>query len=538
METSDPPDRVVVIGGGIAGLATALHLASLPVTLLVASPLGQQASTALAQGGIAAALGPRDHPDLHASDTLQAGGGLSDPSVADRVTAAAASCIKWLITQGVPFDRSFSRGDLALGLEAAHSRRRIVHAGGDSTGSNILDTLICNVRAIPVIEIHENIRVTDLAIDHHGAVTGVFCTSSGSDRSPQQIFMPTRAVVLATGGIGGLYAHTTNPLGATGSGLALAARAGAILRDIEFVQFHPTAIATARDPMPLATEALRGEGAVLINGKGERFLDGTPGAELAPRDIVARAIFAQIEAGETVYLDTRASLGDRLPSRFPNVAALCRSAGIDPVRDPIPVRPAAHYHMGGIKVNECGRSSIDGLWACGEVASTGLHGANRLASNSLLEALAFARWIADDIRSMDAKAARPVSLPFTRPDTNVRSGANVMPPLDAIRASMDRHVGVLRSAAGLANAMRYFRPFIGSRTAYAGSPAHDAALIGLLIATAALMRQESRGSHQRRDYPTAAADIGQHAEITLDQALHVTLDADEQNGPPLTRKFA
>ena len=217
-------------------------------------------------------------------------------------------------------------------------------------------------------------------------------------------------MVLATGGIGGLYAHTTNPLSAQGGGLALAARAGAVLRDLEFVQFHPTAIAAGLDPMPLATEALRGEGAVLVNGRGERFMEDIPEAELAPRDVVARAIFAQICAGERIFLDTRHVLGERIARTFPGVTALCRAAGLDPVREPIPVRPAAHYHMGGIKVDDHGRSSVEGLWACGEVASTGLHGANRLASNSLLEALAYAAWIAEDIkgsqyRSLDGAAS-------------------------------------------------------------------------------------------------------------------------------------
>ena len=217
--------------------------------------------------------------------------------------------------------------------------------------------------------------------------------------------------MLATGGIGGLYAATTNPLGAIGSGLALAARAGAVLRDLEFVQFHPTALALGADPMPLVTEAMRGEGAILVDGRGERFMADVPGAELAPRDVVARAIWRQIAAGQRVFLDARVALGGRFARRFPTVTAICRAAGLDPARQPIPVRPAAHYHMGGVAVTASGRTTVAGLWACGEVAATGLHGANRLASNSLLEAVAFAGWVAADLKG---EAWRPRARPPAR----------------------------------------------------------------------------------------------------------------------------
>ena len=344
--------------------------------------------------------------------------------------------------------------DLILGLEAAHSRRRIVHADGDRTGKTCPGgPHPAPSGTLPRIQVLENHRVTDLALDANGAVAGVFCAAWRSEGSDEPILIPGRAVVLATGGIGGLYAHTTNPLSAVGGGLALAARAGAVLRDLEFVQFHPTAIAAGRDPMPLATEALRGEGAMLVNSRGERFMQEIPGAELAPRDVVARAIFAQIRAGERVFLDTRAALGEQIISKFPGVTALCRAAGIDPVRDPIPVRPAAHYHMGGIKVDDQGRSSVEGLWACGEVASTGLHGANRLASNSLLEALAYAAWIAEDIKGM---ASRPSTGESASPPLAAwhLSGSGEQPSLSLqqIRSVMDRQVGVLRDAAGLRQA--------------------------------------------------------------------------------------
>jgi L-aspartate oxidase len=529
MRTAHPFDRIVVVGGGIAGLATALHLAPLPVTLLVASPLGQHASTPLAQGGIAAALGADDHPALHAADTLQAGAGLSDPDVASRVAAAAPSSIEWLVAQGAAFDRTASGSELILGLEAAHSRRRIVHADGDRTGKRVLEALIQVVRNAPSIQVMENHRVTDLALDSNGAVAGVFCIPWGAEGSDRPVLISGRAVVLATGGIGGLYAHTTNPLSAIGGGLALAARAGAVLRDLEFVQFHPTAIAAGLDPMPLATEALRGEGAVLVNSQGERFMQDIPGAELASRDVVARAIFAQICAGERVFLDTRQVLGERITCKFPGVTALCRAAGVDPVHDPIPVRPAAHYHMGGIKVDHQGRSSVEGLWACGEVASTGLHGANRLASNSLLEALAYAAWITDDIMgsASGSTARQPPSPPVWH-----RSGSGDQPSLDLrrIRSVMDRQVGVLRDAAGLQEAARHFSALTHETRS---TCERDAALVSLLIATAAYSRNESRGAHQRLDHPHLLPE--QHTEMGLDQALRIAAQIDNQTAAPARR---
>ncbi|PVE21350.1 L-aspartate oxidase [Microvirga sp. KLBC 81] len=530
MRPANPRDRVVVVGGGIAGLATALHLAPLPVTLLVASPLGQQASTPLAQGGIAAALGADDHPALHAADTLRAGAGLSDPDVAARVAAAAPARIEWLVAQDTSFDRTASGDELILGQEAAHSRRRIVHADGDQTGKRVLEALIRAVRNAPSIEIMENHRVTDLVLDANDRVAGVFCASWRSEGGDEPVLISGRAVVLATGGIGGLYAHTTNPLSAQGGGLALAARAGAVLRDLEFVQFHPTAITADRDPMPLATEALRGEGATLVNSRDERFMQDIPGAELAPRDVVARTIFAQICAGERVFLDTRLALGEQITKKFPGVTALCRAAGIDPVRDPIPVRPAAHYHMGGIKVDDQGRSSVEGLWACGEVSSTGLHGANRLASNSLLEALAYAAWIADAIKGQALRSSmgHPPS-----PSLAVRhrsASDQQFLRLGQIRSIMDRQAGVLRDEAGLRAAICHFRAQAVEGHTAGGC---DAALVCLLIATAAYTRQESRGSHQRLDHPDLMPE--QHTETTLDQALRIAAEIDNRTAAPVRR---
>lgn len=517
-------DRIVIVGGGIAGLATALQLAPLPVTLITASSLGEQASTPLAQGGIAAALGEDDAPGLHAQDTLQAGAGLSDAGVSARVAEIAPSCIEWLLTLGVSFDRPKPDDPLVLGLEAAHSRRRIVHAGGDRTGQRVLDVLVQAARKTTSIQILEETSVTDLLLDRNGAAAGIICVSSRRALTDEPFVLTGRAIVLATGGIGGLFAYTTNPLASTGMGLAVAARAGAVLRDLEFVQFHPTAIAAGLDPMPLATEALRGEGAILLNDRGERFMQSIPGEELAPRDIVARAIFAQVLAGEHVFLDTRAALGEAIHDKFPGVAALCRSAGIDPVRHPIPVRPAAHYHMGGIKVDGRGRSSVENLWACGEVASTGLHGANRLASNSLLEALAYARWIAEDVKNLVPSGRASFSSPQPPRTHQPYSCA------PRIRQIMDQQVGVLRDAPGLSSAVRELRAMLLN-----DMTSNDAALVSLLVATAAHQRRESRGAHQRRDYPGLTA--AEEQTMTLDQALHISGQIDTETARP-TRRVA
>jgi L-aspartate oxidase len=487
---SHSPENIVVVGGGVAGLATALRLAPMKVTLVVASPLGSDAATGWAQGGIAAAIGDDDRPDFHAIDTLTAGAGLSEPHVARRVAAAAPEAIDWLVGLGTPFDRN-ANGSLALGLEAAHSRRRIVHADGDGTGRVVLETLAKAARACLSIHVIEGVRATELLLTE-GRVAGV----AVRDREGRVTALAARAVVLATGGLGGLYASTTNPLGAVGSGLALAARAGAALRDMEFVQFHPTAIAAGADPMPLATEALRGEGAKLFNARGERFMAEVPGQELAPRDVVARAIFAQIAQGHDVVLDARLKDVER---RFPGVVALCRANGLDPARAPIPVRPAAHYHMGGIKVDDAGRATVPGLWACGEVASTGLHGANRLASNSLLEALAYAQWIAADIAGEEAaRSAVPAPVSPRAPS----------PARAEIRALMDLKVGVVRDASSLEAAARRLGVLADAQD-------DDLSLVALMVTEAALRREESRGGHFRADHPVPAT-LARHSETKFD----------------------
>src|SRR5580704_3259153 len=400
---------VVIVGGGLAGLFCALKLAPRPVTLISAAPLGEGASSAWAQGGIAAAVADGDSAEAHAADTVAVGGGIVDEEIALGLAREAGARIHDLLHYGVPFDRDLE-GKLAVGREAAHSARRIVHVRGDMAGKAIMSALIEAVRATPSIRVIEGFAAEALLTDD-GAVTGLQIRKVG-DATAKSLAIASRAVVLATGGIGHLYAVTTNPAEASGLGLAIAARAGAVIADPEFVQFHPTAIMVGRDPAPLATEALRGEGATLINDSGQRFmLARHPLAELAPRDIVARGVFAEIAAGRGAFLDARQALGTRFAEKFPTVHASCLAAGIDPATQPIPVAPAAHYHMGGIAADAHGRTSLGRLWAGGEVSSTGAHGANRLASNSLLEAVVYAGRIAQDIagHAIAATARMPLT---------------------------------------------------------------------------------------------------------------------------------
>ena len=504
-------DNVVIVGGGLAGLFCALKLAPRPVTVISAAPLGQGASTAWAQGGIAAAVAEGDSPEAHAADTVAAGAGLVDEMIAFGIAREAGARIHDLLHYGVPFDRDLE-GRLAVGREAAHSARRIVHVRGDMAGQAIMSALAEAVRATPSIRVVEGYAAEAL-LTEEGAVTGLQLRKV-ADADARPVTIASCAVVLATGGIGHLYAVTTNPAEASGLGLAIAARASAVIADPEFVQFHPTAIMAGRDPAPLATEALRGEGAVLINDKGERFMLARHRlAELAPRDIVARGVFAEIAAGRGAFLDARAAIGARFAEKFPTVHASCMAAGIDPARQPIPVAPAAHYHMGGIAVDAHGRSSLKGLWAGGEVSSTGAHGANRLASNSLLEAVVYAARIAEDINgsmiAAPARLARPMEL---------RNSALSAPSEASLRAMMTSHVGVIRDGEHLAEAVRTF----ASIERDAGNVAlRNMATTALLVAASAWARRESRGAQYRIDYPAERPELTHRTRTTLTAAREI-----------------
>jgi L-aspartate oxidase len=488
----------LVVGAGIAGLIAALKLAPAKVTVLCKTRLGKGAATDWAQGGIAAAIGKDDSPRLHAIDTQRAGAGISDRKIVEILTRDAPARVEELLELGAAFDRT-EGGELALGREAAHQRRRIVKAGGDATGHEILKTLIDAVREHPTIAIVEEVTAADLLVGG-GRVAGV---DAFDNATGVRIAFRAGSVVLATGGMGRLYRYTTNPVEATGDGIAMAARAGALLADMEFVQFHPTALAIGRDPMPLVTEAVRGEGATLVNDLGERFMVGVhPDAELAPRDVVARAIFEQQQRGRTVGLCARAAIGGEFPQEFPTVFGFCMAAGIDPRVQNIPVAPAVHYHMGGIAVDEWGRTSLEKLWACGETSATGVHGANRLASNSLLEALVYGSRVATDIANATSwrRTEQPDKPARQRRPSRRTSATSAAQAVSDVRNVMYSNVGLVRNEMGLLAALVRIDE-LASEFGDGRTELRNLLVVGRLIAEAALARRESRGSHYRSDFP-------------------------------------
>jgi len=474
-------DAPLVVGAGVAGLSVALGLER--AFVISTKEMG---STWWAQGGIAAALAADDSPQQHAADTHAVSGGLAVDEAVAALTTGGPEAISRLVRLGAEFDRD-DEGTLLLGREGGHAARRVVHADGDATGAEVMRALNDAVSTAPSIEMISE-RVVDLARQGE-RVAGVI-TANGKNR----VIYTSPAVVMATGGAGRMYARTTNPPGVTGDGIMIAARAGARLADLEFVQFHPTALNAGKDPMPLLTEALRGEGAKLVDASGRRFMDQYhPMAELAPRDIVARAIFWQYDRGSSAYLDARSILN--FHERFPTVTAHAMSVGLDPSEHLLPVSPAAHYYMGGIDADTHGRTSVPGLWAVGECASTGVHGANRLASNSLLEGLVFGARVALDVDEHPGEEQSSIEVPKEALESPVIAG----PVIEELRQLMWDRVGLIRTGSGLweaRNSLVEMEPVLGRTIA-----GRNAADLALLIVMAALRRSESRGGHYRADYP-------------------------------------
>ena len=491
------PPRPVIIGTGIAGLWTAWRLASegQRAVVLTKETLADSAS-AWAQGGIAVALGPGDSPGQHAADTMAASDGLADPEAVRILTSEGPGRVYELLALGARFDRG-PDGRLRFGLEAAHTRPRIIHAGGDRTGAALIGCLAQVVRSHPLIELMEHVEVTAILVSG-GRAAGVAVL--GADDVSRTI--PASAVVLATGGVGQLYAITTNPRVATADGWALAHRAGAQLRDLEFLQFHPTALKLPGiNPAPLVSEAVRGAGAVLIDRDGRRFaLDADPRGELAPRDVVARAVAVANAAGGA-WLDARAI--EDFPTHFPGITALLAKHGLDASREVLPVAPALHYAMGGVRTDLEGRSTLPGLWAVGEVASTGVHGANRLASNSLLEGLVFADRAGHALADETVRPETPAALPDVSVQEETGADAGCEEIRRAMRELMTAHVGVQRSEVSLLQAEQELARLV-RETPAAAWRTHNQLLVATLITQAARRRRESRGGHRRLDYPPAA----------------------------------
>ena len=513
-DMTDPSHRPLIIGSGIAGLYVALRLRELGLrpTIVTKSRL-EESNTRYAQGGIAAAIGPDDSPALHLADTIRAGDGLVERDAARVLTSEAPARIADLVRYGVPFDTV--EGQISLGREAAHSRFRILHAGGDATGLSIEEAL--KRRTLDAgIEVRERTALRRL---EPGGREGPRAHLSDAEGHQLEILAPG-PVVLATGGAGSLYRQSSNPSIATGEGVAIAFRAGALLTDMEFIQFHPTVFWREGAPRFLITEAFRGEGAVLRNDAGDRFMTRIHrDAELAPRDVVSRAIDREIHrtGHPCVYLDATAIPRDRLFVRFPSITRFLATYGLDPSRDRIPVTPAAHYMIGGVTTDLDGRTSLPGFYACGEVASTGVHGANRLASNSLLEGLVFGERVA---RQLLHPVARAPSEPKTVVEVPVVEGAGHgdEPGLfEEVRDLLWDDVGIVRSADGLRSALAEFDRIArltepGPREGPPG-PLANAVVTASLIARAALRRTESRGAHYRSDYPRPRPALRYHIGV-------------------------
>lgn len=508
---------VVIVGSGIAGLSLALYARTLGHRVMVVTKAKvEHGSTQWAQGGIAAALDEDDSPDDHLRDTLIAGAGLCDEDAVRVLVTHGPGAVRRLVELGTRFDRT-AHGDLALTREGGHLRDRIAHAGGDATGREIVRALVQAVHDDSDIVLYEQALALDLLRDDRGAVQGVTLHVMGQGQRDGVGAVLAPAVVLATGGLGQVFAATTNPHVATGDGMAMAARAGAVMSDLEFVQFHPTVMwlgPAARGQQPLISEAVRGEGAILLDPHGRRFMpDLHPLAELAPRDVVAKAVMRTMrEAGAAnVWLDGRALGADVWAERFPTILARSRELGVDPVTELIPVAPAQHYASGGIRTDLSGRASLKGLFACGEAACTGVHGANRLASNSLLEGLVFAERIAEALA--EGLPPRRDPQPITRPAGVMDNAAR---PL--VQQAMSDGVGVLRSAESIHSASDEIASLPGrfpARPATENWETTNVAVVATILAQQAGNRTETRGSHWREDFPEAVDEWRVHQSTRL-----------------------
>ncbi|NEA58808.1 L-aspartate oxidase [Streptomyces sp. SID13666] len=534
---------VIVVGSGVAGLTTALRCAAAGAKVVVVTKAQMDnGSTRWAQGGIAAALGEGDTPEQHLDDTLVAGAGLCDEPAVRALVTEGPDAVRRLISTGAQFDTSDETGEILLTREGGHHRRRIAHAGGDATGAEISRALVEAVRDAG-IETVENALVLDLLTDEAGRTAGVTLHVMGEGQRDGVGAVHAKAVVLATGGMGQVFSATTNPAVSTGDGVALALRAGAEVSDLEFVQFHPTVLwlgPDAEGQQPLVSEAVRGEGAYLVDAEGIRFMTGQHElAELAPRDIVAKGITRRMQetGAEHMFLDARHFGAKMWAERFPTILAACRSHGIDPVTEPIPVAPAAHYASGGVRTDLLGRTTVPGLYACGEVACTGVHGANRLASNSLLEGLVFSERIAADIIADPTAPGAPV-VPAPARTPLLASEARY-----EIQRIMTAGAGVLRSAASLAGAATALERLHTAsvedleRDGKTAEPcvetweASNLSLVARVLVAAARRREETRGCHWREDRPDRDDDRWRrHLVVRLTPngtlAVHTTDTAD------------
>lgn len=516
---------VTIVGAGIAGLAFALRLPSnLNVIVITKGGLGES-NTRYAQGGLAAAVGPDDNPDLHFADTIAAGAGLCDVAAVRTLVDEGFAAVQWLEAHGTVFDEDGDEHVRALGKEGAHSRNRVLHAGGDATGAEIERSLVRQLRGRPSVSVLEHTAAIDLVTNKDESCRGVIVQTDGS---PSRTLLTAPITVLANGGAGQLWAVSSNPSGATGDGIAMGLRAGVAVADLEFTQFHPTVLAADGIEPFLVSEAVRGEGAYLRTASGERFMTAIhPMAELAPRDVVARAIQSQISgsAADHVYLDLRHLERDLIRRRFPSISERLATHGFDLGKDLIPVAPAAHYFMGGIVADTNGRTSMPGLLAIGEVSCTGVHGANRLASNSLLEGLVFGLRAADLAASFLNDLGNDAANRKMESEASPTSALASSSPRDrdaireAVRETMSRNVAVVRTARSLHEALTELESLSTLGGAVGGSFAdvelRNLRLLAREVTQSALVREESRGAHFRDDFPRRSPDLdGRHLMVT------------------------